>query len=106
LSKRLHGAGIIENEDKVCELEADLSAESTSNGSDSGGRRPGSVSQSCDNDTTTEATTSQETSLEDGENGQAFGVCENLRWDDFVGTEGLLWVDERGEDATAFLAFT
>ena len=90
----LHSAGVVENEDEVCEFEADLSTESTSYSSDSGGCRPRSISQSCDYNSTTEATAAQETGFEDCEDCQTFGVGEDLWWDDLIGTECLFWVDE------------
>jgi hypothetical protein len=71
-----------------------LSTEATSYSSDSGGSRPRSISQSCDYNTTSEATAAQETSFEDCEDRQTFGVGEDLWWDDLIGAEGLFGVDE------------
>jgi hypothetical protein len=105
LCKSSHGTGVVEDEDKVRKLEADLSAETTSYSSDRGGRRPRSIRESRDYNTTSETATAQETSFENGENGQTFGIGENLRWDDLIGAEGLLGVDEGSEDTSAFLTF-
>jgi hypothetical protein len=105
LCESSHGTGVVEDEDKVRKLEADLSTETTSYGADRRGRRPRSISESCDYNTASETTTAQETSFEDGENGQTFGIGKNLRWDDLIGAKGLLGVDEGSEDTSAFLTF-
>jgi hypothetical protein len=105
LCKSSHGTGVVEDEHEVRKLEADLSAETSSYSAYCGGRRPRSIRESRDYNTASETAAAQETSFEDGKNGQTFGIGENLRWDDLIGAEGLLGVDEGSEETSAFLTF-
>ena len=65
---------------------------------------PTPIRQSRNHNTTPESPTPEKARLEHGKNGQAFGVGEDLRRNDFVRAEGLFGIDEGGEDATGLLA--
>jgi hypothetical protein len=104
LGKSLDGGHVVEDEDKVGKLKADLAAEAGTGGRDGAGGAPGAIGQSRDDETAAEASGAKEAGLEDGNDGEALGAGENRGGDDLVGTEGLFGVDEGGENATAFLA--
>ena len=109
----LNGGGVVEDEDKVCELEADLAAETTADGADGGGGGPGAVVEAGDDDAGAEAAGTEEAGFEDGDDGETLctwsSVCdcclerlkceylcasEDFWWDDLVGTKGLVGIDE------------
>lgn len=125
LCKGLDGHGIVEDEDEVGQLEADLAAEAAADGAYCAGCRPVARCMSCpfpsralrrwmilptaireprNDNTTPKPSTSQEASLENGQDGQALRIGEDGRRDDFVGAEGLFGIDEGGEDTSGLLA--
>jgi hypothetical protein len=67
LRKGCHGLGVVKNEDKVCEFETNLSAETTTNLSDCAGGRPRSVGETCDDDAGAKACGAEEAGFEDCE---------------------------------------
>lgn len=72
MSEGLDGRGIVENEDKVGELETDLAAETAADSGDGAGGRPATVGKPSDDQATTETTGAEEASLENCED------CETL----------------------------
>jgi hypothetical protein len=65
---------VVEDEDKVCEFEADLSTKAAADGPDGGGGGPRSVGETSDYDAGTEAGCAEEASLEDGEDGETLDL--------------------------------
>lgn len=86
---------------QLAEAPTDLSTKSPSHRANRRRRRPGAVRQSRDNHAGTKACSAQESSLEDGDDGNAFGIGQDLRGDDLVWAKCLPRVDERCENAAA-----
>lgn len=105
LGKRLDGLGVVEDEDKVGQLEADLAADAGTAGRDGAGGAPGAIGEPGDDEAATEAAGTDEAGLEDGDDGEALRVGEDRRRDDLVGAKSLARVDEGGEDLAALFAF-
>lgn len=105
LSKRLDSLGVVEDKDKIGQLEADLTADAGTAGRDSTRSAPGAIGKPSDDKTATEATGADEAGLEDGEDSETLSVGEDRRRNDLVGTKGLARVDEGGEDLAALFAF-
>lgn len=105
LGKCLDGAGIVEDEDEVGKFETNLATEAGASSGDSTRGAPGAIGEACDNEATAEATRSEEAGLEDGDDGEALGVGENVGRDDLFGAEGLARADEGGEDLAALFTF-
>jgi hypothetical protein len=105
LAEGLDGAGVVEDEDEVGQLEAYLAAEAGAARGDGGGRAPAAVGEARDDEARAEARGAEEASLDDGQDGEALGVSEDRRRYDFLGTEGLARVDEGGEDLAALFTF-
>jgi hypothetical protein len=105
LSKCADGRGVVEDEDEVGQLEADLAANASADGPDCRGSRPRAVSETGNDDAGAEAARADKAGLEDGEDGEALCVGEDRGRDDLVGAERLAGVDERGEDLARLFAF-
>jgi hypothetical protein len=105
LGKRLDSLGVVEDEHKISQLEADLAADAGTTGRDGTRSAPGAIGKPSDDEAATEATGADEAGLENGEDGEALGVGEDRRRNDLVGTKGLARVDEGGEDLAALFAF-
>ena len=105
LGEGLDGVGIVEDEDEVGQLEADLAAEAGTGGGDGAGRAPAAVGEAGDDQAAAETGGAEEAGLEDGEDGEALCAGEDRGRDDLVRTESLAWVDEAGKDLPALLAF-
>lgn len=103
MGESLDGGGVIEDEDEIGKLEADLAADASASGRNSTGSAPGAIGQSGNDETAAEATGSDEAGLENGDDGEALGICQNRRWNDLVGSEGLARVDEGGQDLATLL---
>lgn len=113
-----NGRGIVEDKDEVGQFEANLATDTCTAGRNRGGSRPGAIGKAGDNDTGTESTGSNESGLEDCEDGKALEdgrerlvepqpvypaigesylcACQNLWWNDLIGTKSLLGVHEGG----------
>ena len=48
---------------------------------------PSTVGQTCNDNTRTETSTAEKTGLEDGHDCETLCICEDLGWDDLIGTE-------------------
>lgn len=121
MSKGADSSSVVENEDEVGEFETDLTTKTTTDSTNRGrsgpeagcqqvsmaergkAELPGAVSQTRYNDAGAETGTTEEAGLEDGHNGETFGICEDIGRDDLVGTEGLFGVDEGREDLASLL---
>jgi len=73
LRKCTDGGCVVEDEDEVGELKANLSAEAAADGSDGRGCRPRSVCETSDDDARSESRCAEEAGLEDCENREALG---------------------------------
>ena len=65
---------------------------------------PAAICELRDNHARSESATAEEAGLQYSQDGETFGVGEDVRGNDFLGTEGLFGIDEFGEDATGLLA--
>lgn len=104
LRKRLYGAGVVEDEDKVGQLKANLAAKAGAGRGNGRGRAPGAFGQARDDEAAAEAAAAEEAGLEHRDDGQALGVGEDRGRDDLFGAKRLAGVDKGGEDLAAFLA--
>lgn len=105
MAEGLDGAGIVEDEDEVGQLEAYLPAEAGASRGDGGGCAPASVGEARNHEAGTEASGAEEAGFDDGQDGETFGVGEDGGRDDLFGTERLPWVDEGGENLAALFTF-
>lgn len=94
MGKRLDGAGVVEDEDEICKLEADLATEAGTGRRDSAWSAPCAVGQASYYEAAAKAARAEEAGLEDGDNGETLGIGENRGRDDLVRTEGLARVDK------------
>jgi hypothetical protein len=116
------GGGVVEDEDEISDFKANLTTKATSYSTDGGGSGPGSslsvrvsdgeqgeipaaVGQSSHNNTRPEASTAEEAGLEDGHDGQTFGICEDVWRNDLVRAKGLGRVYEGRQDLGRLFAF-
>lgn len=105
LGKRLDSLGVVEDEDKISQLKADLTANAGTTGRNGSRSAPRAIGKPGDDEAATEATGADEAGLEDGEDGEALGVGEDRRRNDLVGTKGLARVYEGSKDLAALFAF-
>lgn len=104
LRKSLDRVVVVEDEDEVGKLEADLPTEASADRRDGARGAPVAVRQARDDEAATETTRAEEAGFQNCDDGEALRVAQYGRRDDLVGPEGLPGVDEGCENLPALLA--
>lgn len=106
MSKGFDGICIVEDEDEVCKFEIDLFIEIGVSCCDGIGSGLVIVWKMSDDKVGVEMIWFEEIGFENGDDGEVFGLGKDGGGDDFVGIEGLFWVDEGCENFVVFFVFS